>query len=276
VSTHSPILVDEAKYGETVLVRNHRFFAPSHVSDETRAAINTALLAGHGAEMAFASSVLLVEGGGDRAYYEVLRRRLARVSGDGRLDHLAIVPVGSKSAFAPWVQMLTNYGIEGDRPIRWLIAADGDAATQVRQAYGHAGIRLPASVRSALFAAANARNDPDQTAFVAATELANRRARAERVWIHLSPIDLEHTALTDCSDDRAAELAGELGLVATNRAELEVALRNRKAAYRRADLAERLAWTEVSADTKRVLRTWFRTVMSETDARRIVSDGDSS
>jgi hypothetical protein len=79
--------------------------------------------------------------------------------------------------------------------------------------------------------------------------------------------------LTDCSDGRAAELAEELGLVATNRAELEVTLRNKKAAYRRAELAERLAWSEVSADTKRVLQTWFRTVMSQTDARRILSEG---
>ena len=62
VSTHSPILVDEARFGETILVRDHRFFAPAPVEDQARAAINTALLVGYGAEMAFSTSVLLVEG----------------------------------------------------------------------------------------------------------------------------------------------------------------------------------------------------------------------
>jgi hypothetical protein len=48
-----------------VLVRDHRFYPPSSLSNDARESINTALLAGAGAELAFARSVLLVEGEGD-------------------------------------------------------------------------------------------------------------------------------------------------------------------------------------------------------------------
>lgn len=274
VSTHSPILVDEARFGETVLVRGHRFFPPAALGDSDRDVINTALLAGHGAEMAFSQSVLLVEGEGDRLFYETLRRRLARNSGDGRLDHLSVVPVGSKSAFAPWLRMLSSYGTEGDRPIRWLLVADGDAATQVRRAHSDAGLRLPSVVRNALMEAANLRGNADQAAFVTATEGVNRLAHRRGVALHLSPIDLEYAALFGCRDVSAADLSIPLGVSATTRRDLEMALRARKAPYRRAVLAQNLTWADVSSDTRMVLRRWFETVMSRNAALTLVRRGD--
>lgn len=83
VSTHSPLVAEEGEYGEIVLVRDHRVFEPAPVG-ERRTEINTAFQAGMGAEALFARSVLLVEGPGDRAFFEALRRRLARhdTSGD--------------------------------------------------------------------------------------------------------------------------------------------------------------------------------------------------
>lgn len=273
ISTHSAILVDEARFGETVLVREHRFFPPKIAPEAGRSAINTALLVGHGAEMAFAQCVLLVEGDGDRAFYETLRRRLARASGDGRLDQLAVVPVGSKSAFAPWLRMLTSYGTEGDRPIRWLVVADGDAATEVRRAHEQAGIRLPARVRAELHNAANERANHDPSVFIAATERVNTRANEAGISLHLSPVDLEHAALTACSDERAQTLASDLDLQASNRDQLEVGLRNRKAAHLRAALADCMDWADVSADSKTVLRRWIEPVMSRRAATRLVRSG---
>lgn len=270
VSTHSPILVDETRFGETVLVRDHCFFAPADVEDEVRAEINTALLVGHGAEMAFAHSVLLVEGDGDRAYYETLRRRMARVSADGRLDQLAVVPVGSKSAFAPWLRMLTAYGSDGDRPIRWLVIADGDAATQVRQAHRDAGIRLSAPLRRALLDAANERANPDASVFTAATDRVNKIARAADVGLHLSPIDLEHALLLRFTDAAATTMAYALNLTATTRQALETQLRGRKAAYVRAAFAEAVDESCVSSDTRIVLRRWLAHVMSPNAAAKIV------
>jgi predicted ATP-dependent endonuclease of OLD family len=274
VSTHSPVLVDEAKYGEIVLVRDHRFYAPAPVSDAVRNSINTALLNGYGAEMAFAASVLLVEGDGDRAYYEVLRRRLASASGDGRLDNLAIVPVGSKTAFAPWLRMLKGYGEEGDRPIGWLVVADGDAAKEVLDGHRKAGLQMPSLVKSALADVSEARNASDQTRFIDTTTHANAIALEQSVALHLSPIDLEYAVLMGCSDDRAADLASEIGLVASDRETLTCTLRNNKQAFRRADLAMRLGWHEVSEDTRDVLRKWFSTIISNDEATQIVEVGD--
>jgi hypothetical protein len=274
VSTHSPILVEEARFGETVLVRDHRFYPPAPVADDARDAINTALLAGAGAEMAFARSVLLVEGDGDAAFYETLRRRLARASADGRVDQLVVVGVGSKTAFAPWLRMLSSYGSESDRPIRWLIAADGDAATQVRRAHSDAGLRLSIRLRNALTAAANERPNPSRDVFTAATEAANAVARQTGAALHLSPIDLEHAALLGCNDDDAASLAGVLNAPVFTRNELEAWLRNRKAPYRRSALASAMPWEKVSGDTRTVLRRWLEPVMSRQLAQRLVRTGD--
>jgi hypothetical protein len=220
--------------------------------------------------MAFFSSALLVEGEGDRAFYETLRRRMARSVGDGRIDQLTVVPVGSKAAFAPWLRILSSYGTEGDRPIRWLLVAYGDAATQVRRAHQDAGLRLRATLRAALMSAANERDNDDQSVFVAATEEVNRRARQQSAALHLSPVDLEHAVLLGCSDDQAAEIAEALGLQASDRGALEVALRNRKAAYRRAALANEMPWASLSDDTRTILRRWLDPVMPRGGAARAI------
>ena len=132
-------------------------------------------------------------------------------------------------------------GVRPDRPIRWLVVADGDAATEVRRAHEQAGIRLPARVRAELHNAANERANHDPSVFIAATERVNTRANEAGISLHLSPVDLEHAALTACSDERAQTLASDLDLQASNRDQLEVGLRNRKAAHLRAAL--RIAWT---------------------------------
>jgi hypothetical protein len=274
VSTHSPILVEEARFGETVLVRDHRFYPPAVLTDDARQAINTALLAGAGAEMAFARSVLLVEGQGDAAFYETLRRRLARASADGRVDQLVVLGVGSKSAFAPWLRMLSSYGTESDRPIRWLIAADGDAATALRRAHSDASLRLPLRLRNALMAAANERHNPNQDVFTAATDAVNVIARRTGAALHLSPIDLEHAALLGCDDDAAVTLAGTLGASVSTKDELEVWLRARKSSYLRSGLADAMTWSLVSSDTKVVLRRWLEPAMSRSRAQAIVRSGD--
>jgi energy-coupling factor transporter ATP-binding protein EcfA2 len=274
VSTHSPILVEEARFGETVLVRDHRFYPPASLSDDAREAINTALLAGAGAEMAFARSVLLVEGEGDAAFYETLRRRLARASADGRVDQLVVVGVGSKSAFAPWLRMLSSYGSETDRPIRWLIAADGDAATQIRRAHSDAGLRLPLRLRSALSTAANQRHNPNREVFTAATNEVNAIARQTGAALHLSPIDLEHAALHGCDDDVAASLARAIRAPVSTREDLETWLRGRKAPHLRSGLAIAMEWSIVSPDTRAVLRRWLEPVMTRQTAQRIVRSSD--
>ena len=113
VSTHSPIIVDEAEYGEVVLARDHHFYEPREAESSRRDQINSALLTGHGSEMSFASSLLLVEGEGDRLFFERVRRRIAATLDDSRLDALYVLPVGGKTGFAPWLRLLRSYGETG-------------------------------------------------------------------------------------------------------------------------------------------------------------------
>ena len=270
VSTHSPILVDEARFGETILVRDHRFFAPADVDDKVRDAINTSLLVGYGAEMAFSRSVLLVEGEGDRAFYETLRRRIARSASDGRLDHITVVPVGSKTSFAPWLRLLSSYGTEGDRPIRWLLVADADAATDVRRAHQDAGLRLPMAVRAALMSTASERGNSDRRVYIAATDEVNRNAARRRTALHLSPIDLEHSIVQGCSDEYASGIGAKLGLAATSKDRLESALRAEKKPHLRAAFAEEIEWAALSDDTRVILRRWLEPVMTRSQAASLL------
>ena len=119
ISTHSPVLVDEASYGQVLLVRDHKIFPPRVTSDERRDQINTALMNGQGSDALFARSVLLVEGEGDRLFFEALRRRLAAHDADRRTDELYVIQAGSKASFAPWIRLVESYhdSATGELPI---------------------------------------------------------------------------------------------------------------------------------------------------------------
>ncbi len=85
--------------------------------------------------MAFARGVLLVEGDGDRLFFEFLRRRLAKRSTTGDIDQLYAVPTEGKTAFsavaAPLVELRTQTAADS---VTWLAAPDSDAASEIREA----------------------------------------------------------------------------------------------------------------------------------------------
>ena len=127
VTTHSPIVLDECKFPQTVLVRGQKFYYPNFESDR-RDEINSTLLSMPHAEAFFASGVLLVEGPGDRAFFQTLIARLRRVKSGAPLTKLVIQETGSKTSFAPWLNLFQAYGSTTDRPIRWHAIFDADAA----------------------------------------------------------------------------------------------------------------------------------------------------
>lgn len=159
---------------------------------------------------------------------------------------------------------------EGDRPIRWLLLADGDAATDVRRAHQDAGLRLPRRVRDSLNTAAKERGNADRMVFVAATQEVNRRAVRYRTALHLSPIDLEFAVVQGCSDPQAHELSERLDLSSASRNQLEATLRSDKKPYRRAALAAALDWSTLSTDTRTVLRRWLEPVMTRNQAVNVL------
>jgi hypothetical protein len=270
LSTHSPIFVDEAKYGVVVLMRSHNIYEPSKLDDEARHSINTALLAGQGSEAIFARSVLLVEGEGDKAFFEALRRRVAEVDTTGRVDELAIVSVGSKSSFAPWIRLIESYRdtVTGERPISWLVVADGgDAGSEVRSAFGAAGVTVPLEVETLLRESIRRQDSTDQKERIDGTRALNQAANDAGVRLHLLPIDLEWCMLQSLSDVSFAEAASVLGFPDMDREALLRKLGSkfgagpaaspRKDRWMRARLGQSAPWKDVSIDSRFVLRRWL-------------------
>lgn len=258
ISTHSPVLVDEARYGEVVLTREHHFYEPRPTTGRRRAQKNSALLTGHGAEMAFASSLLLVEGEGDRLFFERLRRRLATDSDDSRVDKLYVLPVGGKTSFAPWVRLVRSYGEVGNRPIEWLIVADDDAAWQVREGFAEAGLKVDKPVVDAIRAQREAFGEAaDPEALRKLTLQINRAAKRRRMRFSLLPGELEGTMLAASSEETRIEIAGLLdGEAPTGAAEMATWFKSHKGTWMRAIVGDRLPWNEVDDVVADVLARW--------------------
>jgi hypothetical protein len=269
VSTHSAVLVDESRYGEVVLVRDHHFYEPRAVTSDKRHEINSALLTGHGAEMAFASSLLLVEGEGDRLFFDRIRRRLATDISDSCLDRLYVLPVGGKTGFAPWIRLLRSYGELGQRPIRWFIVADDDAAQEVREAYRQAGLRLEKTLVDAIreqHQAYAGQQDPAQVRDV--TLRLNRLARSP-AGFSLLPGELEGSAIASASENTCQIIAAAIGpSVPTSQSGLATWLGNNKSPWMRAVVADLVPWDELDNTIADVITAWIRRVTGTADTRR--------
>jgi hypothetical protein len=270
VSTHSPIIVDEAKFGAVVLVRDHRMFAAAPQPDQRREEINTALLTGQGSEAIFSRAVLFVEGESDALFFEALRRRLALSDNTGRVDQLAIVRVGSKTSFAPWIRLVESYAdpTSGERPIEWLVVADGaDAAGDVRDAMRQAGITVGHRVEAAISAAQQAQGGTDQARKITSVRDLNAAALAAGLRIHLVPVDIEWCALQDASRQQLNSICGASSLTAGSRDDILRRLGSkygagpisdpRKEPWIRGLIGRELPWDQVSDDGKDVLRRWL-------------------
>lgn len=129
LTTHSPIVLDEAHYEEIVLVRNHKHFAPAAVTQD-RSSINTSLMTTASSEIFFARTVVLVEGEGDKAFFNTLLRRIKRsVPVSAELSGLVLHPTGGCTFYAPWLKLVRCYRNGNVDAIDCVWIMDGDAAT---------------------------------------------------------------------------------------------------------------------------------------------------
>jgi hypothetical protein len=273
IATHSPVVVDEAVAADVVLVRDHRIFAPRDV-DERRRQINSALLTGQGSEAVFSRSVLLVEGPGDRAFFERLRRRLGEFVPVSRLSDLGIVAVGGKAGFGPWVQLLESYTDRhtGERPIHWLAVADGaDASSDIARGLRDGGLSIETQLDTRLKEIARAFAQKDEAGGIGYTRDFNNAATARGFPAALLPVDLEYSSLSRASDITVQNVAAALGIQISDRAELLAKLGSKsgggpsahalKQDWVRAEIASMLPWNEVSVDVKSILRRWITPVL---------------
>jgi hypothetical protein len=260
VSTHSSVLVDEASYGEVVLVRDHHFFEPRPVQGASRAQINTALLTGHGAEMAFATSLLLVEGEGDRLFFERMRRRIAINGERPEVDGLYVLPVGGKTSFGPWLRLLRSYGVANNRPIFWLSVADDDAAQQLRDACSAAGVPVPLDARNAIQSQRQLHAESAAPADLAKATLdVNSFARKRGLRFCLLPGELEGSMIRATSLPTREMIADAVGSGAPTKSDsLVVWLLNNKAPWMRPVIADLLPWGEIDDVIAEVLTRWCR------------------
>ena len=281
ITTHSPIIVEEANYSDIVICSDQRFYEPSIVDGQEREEINAALLNGYGAEMVFAKSVLLVEGEGDRLLFERLRRRLTSFDNTGRTDELFVVPVGGNNRFAPWIRLLESYAQRGDRPIKWFIAADGDASAQVRQAFSNVGLTIPSLVNQSI-GAVGAAQSTTLDAWVKAIIALNRATRSGSINFALLPVDLEHAALSnagqktltaiaqkiECADSSMDGLLRFLGSKATS------STNGVKQPWMRGAIANIIPWRELNSEVRAIVSRWLEGVMPRSSARTLLQKAD--
>lgn len=272
-STHSAAMIDEATVSDVVILRDHRLFSsPTATGLDDR---QSAYMSGRGAEALFARSVLLVEGAGDVAAFEEIRRRLAR---DPALrpacSQMAVIAVGGKTAFTPWVRLLRGFVDQERRPaIRWLVCADGDAATQAIKCLNLAGVEVPESVRGFKVEVDDSYAARDQQAHVTAVNAFNRACDAAGVGIHLLPFDLEFALAGAMRADRATDVGEAIGTPAASGEELahrlgskcrpEVARGASKADVTRRELARRCSWHDLTPGFQAALQRWLTPVVTD-------------
>ncbi len=236
--------------------------------------------------MLFSRSVLLVEGEGDRQLFERLRRRLAQHDPSGRVDEMLTVPVGGKRSFAPWIQLLNSFDFRGEKPINWLIAADGDGVSDVRTAFSHAGITVPANVLQAIGTSGQERSNGVE-AWRRALRQLNVEARKVDLAMCFLPVDLEDAALGNASEATLGLIAHELEIDGSSLSEVLRALGSKgvdspqdgkKNPWIRGEMGGVVPPTEISADLKGIILRWLEGVMSRREAlalfRRFEAGGD--
>lgn len=278
VSTHSPILVEEATYGDVVLVHDHQFNHPDAQTDENRREINSALLTRYGAEMVFSTGVLLVEGESDREFFEELRRRFASFDPSGRLDKLMAIPTGSKNRFGPWIRLIRSYRRGQNPPLNWLTVVDGDAPGAIIRAFSDANVRINPEVRQRLDELGSANGQADREARVRAGERVNSAARRKGTRLAICSADLEWAMLRGVSDGVAVSIGEKMNVACEDGLTLAAALGTKhspspgdlKEPWRRAVIARELPLTQLSTDVDQILRRWFRQVMPAASVRALI------
>ena len=270
VSTHSPILVSEAKYEELLLAVDQRIRVPRREADQRRSEIHTALLSGQGAEMVFAASVLLVEGEGDLAFFEGLRRRLAEDDTSGRVDNLYVIHVGSSTSFGQWLKLLLalNSG-GGDQPTKYLVVPDGDATSEILRAFRESGHDVDGEAVSRLREARqsflNGQFDRWRSELHQANKVMSSPGTASPLCFFEG--DLEWAMFSELTEDRCEEVAnmidmefGDKGAFVKRMGSKVIDGKGRKknkAPHLRRQVGEKISFSEISANVNQVLVRWL-------------------
>ncbi|MFZ4892861.1 ATP-dependent nuclease [Plantibacter sp. Mn2098] len=288
-TTHSSAILAEVSPSDVVVLRSHAAYPAAAVSGiqdaKDRYFLSSLVSLGM-----FDRSLLLVEGPGDVAFFEGLRRQLYEHLPPSVLNRMRVCATGSKTSFGPWLRLLRRFVNQGSGEFAYnvIICADSiDAGADVTRALRESGVVVPAALATAI---ANMTSGLDVKAgsqnsveLSARTVAVNRAALAADVPVHFSAIDLEYSMLENVSDARAVQFANERDINAVNCHELMARMGSKgtalaasdkagaKAPYVRAELAQWLEWDEIPANVKSLLWRWV--VGAADTEQRIVRPG---
>lgn len=286
VSTHSSILVEEARYESILLAVDRKIHKPKQELDERRSDIHTALLSSQGAEMIFATSVLLVEGEGDRAFFEGLRRRLAKRDSSGHVENLFVIQVGGRSSFSQWIKLIHALNGGGPKgPLAFLVVPDGDAISETKEALKNSNISINQDISQKL---EDARREFEAKNFerwrVLLSEINKKFYNSpSSVPVCFLNGDLESSMLSDLPSGRCKYFANLLGVGFKDKDAFIKAMGSKaidgnagegnKQPYKRKQIAEQIEFSELTDNVKLVLRRWLvNAEFSDSAARNLLID----
>lgn len=274
ISTHSPLFVDEADFKNIALVRDHRVSQPSALT-AIRNSINSVLTQGRAAEMLFADSILLVEGEGDRRYWETLRRRLAKADKTGTVNRCFVIEVGGNERMSPFIQLLRLFrGV----PLSWLGVLDCDSSRQLRRCLNDAGIAVSPATQASLAKLGNAWASGDfklveqEASLLAQSHLGNH-------VVLIAPGDLEHLMCSRLSTSTAQALIQEFSFSASTAVDLAERLGTKvrstftpiaspsKDPWMRSIIADQTPFSELHPFVEDVLERWVSGADTSTNAK---------
>lgn len=278
VTSHSPAVLKEASITNISVVRDHEVFRCLE-RNNLQTEKDTALLRRAAADSFFASSVLLVEGPGEVAFFEVIRQKLEGRVNHSILDRMTVVAVGSKSNFAPWLRLYRRFAdpnAHNRSPWNVIVNADSiDAVTEVRAAFRE--LSIPELSRfDSLEPEKHGKIDSADCErklqwLRHATEWFNKNANKDDYPVHFNILDLEYAMLGHLDDQRVREIGtaidlsedlGKTDIISTlgskgiNCKSVEKA---KKQPYLRRLIAQELDLdNDLSADCKLLINRWVR------------------
>ncbi|MGW2672826.1 ATP-dependent nuclease [Kocuria rhizophila] len=282
-TTHSSYVLAEADPAEVVVMRDHVVHTARRVEDDQNAK-DRYLLSTWVAGSMFDRSLLLVEGPGDLAFFESLRRRLEGVVSVSVLSRIRVAAVGGKASFGPWLRLLRRYRDpnSGNFAFNVLMCADSaDAGPDVLRALQESKISLPAEVRDSIRSIldnVNPKNisQTDADAIASKTADINRLAESSAIPLHLMPVDLEYSITAGLSDERAAEFSSIYGWAnVSTGGKLAARLGSKggdgspssspgsKAPHVRSEIASFMEWGELSPSLKDLVWRWLLPAFDE-------------
>jgi len=269
ITTHSPVIIDESSYDETVLVRKQRFYCPK-VHESRRTEINSSLLTLNNAEMFFSKVVLLVEGPSDKAFFDIIFRRMRKTKKAKDLSMIVTLGVGGKAAFAPKILLLKSFGRENDRPIKWYNLFDADAAVKdgeraLLRCLRDSGSKIPQDTEATIVDFGDSCDSSDREAkFITLNNKLNMHHSC------LFSVDLEWAMLKNISDATLTTIFNfcDLGTTVSDKRALATKLGSKlnntsinepiKAPYIRAKIAEIIPFNEISDEVVYVIKNLLR------------------